>query len=55
MAVQTHNGSVMTTNLTTLSEKGLKGRHRCEDVCVYAFIRVYVRCPSGLQFKGLGK
>lgn len=33
MAEQTHNGTVMTTNLSTLSEKCLKGGHRCEGVC----------------------
>ena len=35
MVLQTHNTTVMTANLTTLSEKGLKGGHRCEDVCVF--------------------
>lgn len=40
MAERTHNDTVMTANLTTLSEKGLKGGHRCEGVCV--FLRVVV-------------
>lgn len=42
MAERTDNDAVMTTNLTTLSEKGLKGGHRCEGV--YVFYACVVVC-----------
>lgn len=43
MAEQTHNDAVMATNLPMLTEKGLKGGHRCEGMCVFlAFVPVCV-------------
>lgn len=47
MAGQTHNGTVMTTNLSTLPEKCLKGGHRCEGVCAPAHVQ-WRRC-AGLR------
>lgn len=35
MAERTHNDTVMTAYLTTLSEKCLKGGHRCEGVYIF--------------------
>ncbi len=58
MAEPTHNDAVMTTNLNTLSEKGLKGGHRCEGV--YVFMHVWL-CVwvlfmwCAVQRAGLGK
>lgn len=54
MAERTHNDTVMTSNLTTLSEKGLKGGHSCEGVRVFLCMCccVYVCCSHGARFKG---
>lgn len=45
MAEQTHNDTVMTTNLSTLSEKCLKGGHRCEGVCALTHVQ-WRRCAA---------
>lgn len=45
MAEQTHNGTVMTANLSTLSEKRLKGGHRCEGVCALTHVQ-WCRCVA---------
>lgn len=53
MAERAHNDTVMAANLPMLSEKGLKGGHRCEGV--YIFMRavvVYARRSCGTRFKG---
>lgn len=39
MAERTHNDTVMTAYLTTLSEKCLKGGHRCEGVYIFMHVR----------------
>lgn len=38
MAAQTHNDTVMTANLSTLSEKGLERGHRCEGVRIFMWL-----------------
>lgn len=53
MAERTHNDTVMAANLTTLSEKGLKGGHRCEGVYVFMHCVLLMWCV--VQRAGLGK
>lgn len=60
MAEQTHNDTVMTTNLSTLTEKCLKGGHRCEGVCALTHVQWRRRvacvraCVRPLDSKGSG-
>lgn len=58
MAERTHNGTVMTDNLTTLSEKGLKAGHRCEGVYIVMHVWLRIRVLlmwCAVQRAGLGK
>lgn len=58
MAERTHNDTVMTANLPTLSEKGLKGGHRCEGVYIFMHVCLCI-CVLfmwyAVQRAGLGK